>query len=73
MSQQIIKFRIRQDGIVEELVEGVHGSSCEQVTQSIEEKLGDLQFRRQTADTYSSVVEHDHVSVSSQDHHFPGP
>ena len=54
MSQQIIKFRIRQDGIVEELVEGVHGSSCEQVTQSIEEKLGDITRRELKPEYYEN-------------------
>ena len=30
-------------------------------------------MRKETADMYRSVVEHDHVSVSTQEHHFPGP
>ena len=73
MEQQIIRFRIHQDGTVEELVEGITGSNCQELTKNIENKLGEVEFRKDTADLYRSVVEHDHVSVSSQEQHFPGP
>ena len=73
MEQQIIRFRIHQDGTVEELVEGVTGSNCQELTKNIENKLGEVEFRKDTADLYRSVVEHDHVSVSTQEQHFPGP
>ena len=73
MEQQVIRFRIHQDGTVEELVEGVTGSNCQELTKNIENKLGEVEFRKDTADLYRSVVEHDHVSVSSQEQHFPGP
>ena len=73
MAQQTIKFTIKQDGTVTEEVIGVVGSNCEKLTERIEEKLGALQYREPTADMYRSVVEHDHVSVSTQEHHFPGP
>tara|TARA_B100000029_G_scaffold194956_1_gene193035 strand:- start:654 stop:863 length:210 start_codon:yes stop_codon:yes gene_type:complete len=52
--QQTIKFRIRQDGIVEEIVEGCTGPSCELLTENIEKALGQLQYREPTADRYSS-------------------
>ena len=52
MNQQVIKFRIRQDGTVEELVEGCTGPTCEILTSKIEEKLGDLSFRRETEEYY---------------------
>ena len=73
MAQQTIKFTIKQDGTVTEEVIGVVGPNCEKLTERIEEKLGALQYREPTADMYRSVVEHDHVSVSTQEHHFPGP
>ena len=73
MAQQTIKFTIKQDGTVTEEVIGVVGPNCEKLTERIEEKLGALQYREPTADMYRSVVEHDHVSVSPQEHHFPGP
>ena len=40
MGQQTIKFSIKQDGTVIEEVSGVVGNDCEQLTKSIEEKLG---------------------------------
>ena len=42
MPQQQIKFTIRQDGLVSEEVIGVVGSSCQELTKSIEKKLGDV-------------------------------
>ncbi|MED5270994.1 MAG: DUF2997 domain-containing protein, partial [Pseudomonadota bacterium] len=32
MSHEIIRYRIRQDGMVEERVEGATGDSCERLT-----------------------------------------
>ena len=43
MSQQTIKFTIKQDGTVTEEVIGVVGNQCERLTKNIEEKLGVVQ------------------------------
>ena len=43
MSQQTIKFTIKQDGTVTEEVIGVVGNQCESLTKNIEEKLGVVQ------------------------------
>ena len=40
MTQQTIKFTIRQDGTVTEEVMGVVGNDCENLTKRIEERLG---------------------------------
>ena len=40
ISQQTIKFTIRQDGTVTEEVMGVVGTDCENLTKTIEERLG---------------------------------
>ena len=42
--QQTIKFTISQDGIVSEEVMGVIGNECENITKSIEEKLGNVTY-----------------------------
>jgi hypothetical protein len=55
MAQQSIRFRIRPDGRVEELVEGVVGSGCEQLSERIEAKLGSVQQRQPTADAYAQA------------------
>lgn len=52
MAQHTIRFRIRPDGRVEELVEGISGSGCEQLTERIEAKLGSVQQRQSTSEAY---------------------
>jgi hypothetical protein len=52
MAQRTIRFRIRPDGRVEELVEGVQGVGCEQLTTRIEARLGSVQQRRSTSEAY---------------------
>ena len=42
--QQKIKFTIRQDGTVTEEVFGVIGDACQDLTKSIEEKLGNVTY-----------------------------
>ena len=42
--QQTIKFIINQDGTVSEEVSGVIGNECENITRSIEEKLGNVTY-----------------------------
>ena len=44
MPQQQIKFTIRQDGLVSEEVVGVVGDACQDLTKSIEEKLGNVTY-----------------------------
>ena len=52
MAQHTIRFRIRPDGRVEELVEGISGNGCEQLTERIEAKLGSVQQRQSTSEAY---------------------
>ena len=44
MPQQQIKFTIRQDGLVSEEVFGAIGNECQDITKSIEEKLGNVTY-----------------------------
>ncbi len=52
MPQSTLRFRIRQDGRVEETVEGVVGDSCQVLTESLEEALGVVEKREPTAASY---------------------
>ncbi len=52
MPQRILRFRIRQDGLVEESVEGVIGQSCQKLTERLESALGSVQTREPTAESY---------------------
>ena len=56
MSQQTIKFTIKQDGTVTEEVIGVVGNECENLTRNIEEKLGVVQRVEHKAEYYQSVT-----------------
>ena len=44
MEKETIKFSIRQDGTVAEEVFGVIGSECQDLTKTIEEKLGNVTY-----------------------------
>ena len=42
MEKQTLKFTIRQDGTVTEEVIGVVGNECQEITESVEKKLGNV-------------------------------
>jgi hypothetical protein len=54
MAQHTIRFRIRPDGRVEEVVEGVQGAACEPLTERIEARLGTVQQRRSTSEAFAT-------------------
>ena len=52
MAQQTIKFIIRQDGTVTEEVMGVVGTDCENLTKTIDERLGVVERVEHKAEYY---------------------
>ena len=56
MSQQTIKFTIKQDGTVTEEVIGAVGNECENLTRNIEEKLGVVQRVEYKSEYYQAVT-----------------
>tara|TARA_Y100001968_G_scaffold44014_4_gene34110 strand:- start:5147 stop:5350 length:204 start_codon:yes stop_codon:yes gene_type:complete len=52
MPQRTLRFKIRQDGLVEETVEGLVGDSCLELTKKLESALGRVQHRKSTAEAY---------------------
>ena len=52
MEKQTLKFTIRQDGYVTEEVTGVQGTQCLDITEKIENELGEIQWRKETPDYY---------------------
>ncbi len=52
MPQRTLRFRITQDGLVEETVEGVIGTSCHQLTERLESALGTVKRSELTAEAY---------------------
>ncbi len=55
--QRTLRFKIRQDGLVEETVEGVEGYSCIQLTEKLESALGTVESKDVTSEVYSCSQE----------------
>ena len=54
MPQKTLRFKIHQDGRVEETVEGFVGDSCNEVTKNLEEALGKVTVKNKTTDAFIS-------------------
>ena len=52
MPQRTLRFKIRQDGRVEETVEGLVGEACIHLTEKLEDALGTVERREPTSDTF---------------------
>ena len=52
MPQRTLRFKIRQDGRVEETVEGIVGESCIDLTEKLEDALGAVERREPTSDNF---------------------
>ena len=61
--QQTIKFTIRQDGTVTEEVMGVVGNECENLTRTIEERLGVVERVEHKPEYYQQQTVKDDVSL----------
>ena len=69
MALHTIRFRIRPDGRVEELVEGLQGAACEPLTERIEARLGTVQQRRSTSEAFSPLPLQAPQSQPLRQHH----
>ena len=61
-NQQTLKFTIRQDGLVTEEVFGAVGNECQDITKSIEEKLGNVTYVETKPEYYQQenvTLQHD--------------
>ena len=54
MPQRTLRFKIHQDGRVEESVEGFNGVACNDATEKIENSLGEVTVKRQTTEAFIS-------------------
>ena len=52
MPQRTLRFKIRQDGRVEETVEGLVGEACIDLTEKLEDALGPVERREPTSATF---------------------
>ncbi|WP_204138366.1 DUF2997 domain-containing protein [Halomicronema sp. CCY15110] len=62
---ETLEFIIYPDGRVKEMVTGIVGRSCEEVTRKIEEQLGNVVSREQTSDFYAQST-HQASTVDAQ-------
>ena len=67
MNQQKIKFTIRQDGLVTEEVFGAVGNECQDITKSIEEKLGNVTYVETKPEYYQNNVTLQHNTNENQE------
>ena len=67
MPQQQIKFTIRQDGLVSEEVFGAVGNECQDITKSIEEKLGNVTYVETKPEYYQNNVTLQHNTNENQE------
>ena len=66
---ETIKFTIRQDGTVLEEVSGVIGNNCQEITKSIEEKLGNVTYIETKPEYYQQenvTLQHDQNKNQTQ-------
>ena len=54
MPQRTLRFKIHQDGRVEETVEGFNGNACNNATKNVEESLGEVKVKKQTSEAFIS-------------------
>ena len=52
MPLRTLRFKIRQDGRVEETVEGVVGEECIELTEKLEAALGSVEQRKPTSEAF---------------------
>ena len=52
MPQRTLRFKIHQDGRVEETVEGFNGNACNSATKNIEDALGEVQVKNKTTEAF---------------------
>ena len=54
MPQITLRFKIHQDGRVEETVEGLNGNECSNATKNLEDALGEVKVRTKTSEAFIS-------------------
>lgn len=61
---ETLEFVIYPDGRVKELVTGIVGASCAEVTAAIEAELGQVMTQQQTSDYYAQPVQQANQSTA---------
>ena len=54
MPQRTLRFKIYQDGRVEETVQGFKGNACNNATKNVEDALGEVKVKTKTTEAFVS-------------------
>ena len=54
MPQRTLRFKIHQDGRVEETAEGFNGNACNNATKNVEDALGEVKVKNKTTEAFIS-------------------
>tara|TARA_A100000164_G_C21228678_1_gene461629 strand:+ start:130 stop:345 length:216 start_codon:yes stop_codon:yes gene_type:complete len=54
MPQRTLRFKIHQDGRVEETVEGFNGNACNNATKNVEDALGEVKVKNKSTESFIS-------------------
>ena len=73
MPQIILRFNLKPDGTVQEIVEGVSGHGCDLLTKPIEQSLGEVSQRTHTPEFYAKMnsIQNKHIEYL-EDHDWIG-
>ena len=52
MPYRTLRFKIHQDGKVEETVEGFNGNACNSATKNVEDALGEVTVKNKTTEAF---------------------
>ena len=52
MPQRTLRFKIHQDGKVEETVEGFIGNACNDATKNLENSLGEVKVKKKSSEAF---------------------
>ena len=52
MPQRTLRFKIHQDGKVEETVEGFIGNACNDATKNLEDSLGEVKVKKKSSEAF---------------------
>ena len=66
MPQRTLRFKIHQDGKVEETVEGFNGNACNSATKNIEDALGEVKVKNKTSEAFISNQSEQPIQINNE-------
>ncbi len=66
MPQRTLRFKIHQDGKVEETVEGFNGNACNSATKNIEDALGEVKVKNKTSEAFISNQSEKTIQINNE-------